>query len=163
MWSVWLVFCDCGFHSVHHLMDEDKRLTELPDGRDWPWDNLVLFWWWGHGSAVACCRVGGTECSSACMGPFEVGCHYLHYLHHSLVSGQTTGQEHSPTHQQKIALKIYQAWPCPSEQDPVSPSVSLSHQATSITLICLSLRRQTEWKPHSQETKQTDHMDHSLV
>ena len=30
----WLVFCDCGFHSVHHLMDEDKRLTELPDGRD---------------------------------------------------------------------------------------------------------------------------------
>ena len=31
---------------------------------------------------VACCRVGGTECSSACMGPFEEGSHYLHYLHH---------------------------------------------------------------------------------
>ena len=29
---------------------------------------------------VACCRVGGTECSSACMGPFEGGHHYLHYL-----------------------------------------------------------------------------------
>ena len=28
----------------------------------------------------------------------EGGCHYLHYLHHSLVSGQTTGREHSPTH-----------------------------------------------------------------
>ena len=40
--------------------------------------------WWKHGSAVACCRVGGTECSSACMGPFEGGLHYLHYLHHSL-------------------------------------------------------------------------------
>ena len=25
-------------------------------------------------SMVACCRVGGTECSSACMGPFEGGC-----------------------------------------------------------------------------------------
>ena len=33
--------------------------------------------------------------------------HYLHYLHHSLVSGQTTRREHSPTHQQKIGLKIY--------------------------------------------------------
>ena len=27
MWSVWLVFCDCGFHSVFLLMDKDKRLT----------------------------------------------------------------------------------------------------------------------------------------
>ena len=26
MWSVWLVFCDCGFHSVCPLMDKDKRL-----------------------------------------------------------------------------------------------------------------------------------------
>ena len=30
----------------------------------------------------------GTECSSACMGPFEGGRHYLHYLQCSLVSGQ---------------------------------------------------------------------------
>ena len=29
--------------------------------------------------------------------------------------------------QQKIGLKIYWAWPCPSEQDPGSPSVSLFH------------------------------------
>ena len=28
MWSVWLVFCDCGFHSVCPLMVEDKRLVE---------------------------------------------------------------------------------------------------------------------------------------
>ena len=35
---------------------------------------------------VACCRVGGTECSSTCMGCFEGGRHYLHYLHHSLTS-----------------------------------------------------------------------------
>ena len=40
------------------------------------------------GSAVACCRVGGTECSSACMGPLEGGRHYLHYLHHSLAQGK---------------------------------------------------------------------------
>ena len=50
-----------------------------------------------HGLVVTCCRVQGTECSSACMGPFEGGRHYLHYLHHSLASGQTTGREHSPS------------------------------------------------------------------
>ena len=44
---------------------------------------------------------------SVCMGPFEEGCHNLHYLPHSLVSGQATGREHSPAHQQKIGLKIY--------------------------------------------------------
>ena len=33
---------------------------------------------------VACCRVGGSECSSAYMGSFEGGHHYFHYLHHSL-------------------------------------------------------------------------------
>ena len=49
----------------------------------------------------------GTECSSECMGHFEGGHHYLHYLHQSLASGQTTGREHNPTHQQKIGLKIY--------------------------------------------------------
>ena len=49
----------------------------------------------------------GIECSSTCMGPFAGGPHYLPHLHHSLASGQATGREHSPTHQQKIALKIY--------------------------------------------------------
>ena len=28
MWSVWLVFCDCGFHSFCPLMEKDKRLME---------------------------------------------------------------------------------------------------------------------------------------
>ena len=41
-------------------------------------------------------QVGSTEYSSACMGPFEGGSHYLHYLHHSLASSQITEREHSP-------------------------------------------------------------------
>ena len=41
----------------------------------------------------------GTEGSSACMGPFEGGHHYLHYLHRSLASGEITGREHSLAHQ----------------------------------------------------------------
>ena len=43
----------------------------------------------GEGVAVmACCRVGGTDCSSTCMGSFDGDHHYLHYLHHSLVPGK---------------------------------------------------------------------------
>ena len=53
----------------------------------------------------------GTECSSACMGSFEGGPHYLHCLHHSLVAGQTTGREHSPNHQQKIGLNFTEHGP----------------------------------------------------
>ena len=84
-------------------------------------------------------------------------------LHHSLVSGQATGREHSPSHQQKIGLKIYWAQLHPSQQDPVSPSVSLFHQEASISLLSLSNRGQTDWKPQSQKANQTDCMDHSLV
>ena len=107
-------------------MEKDKRLMEA----SW-WERLTegetgsCLWvsrclWWRPGLVVACCRVAGTECISACMGPFEGGRHYLQYFHHSLASGQVTGREHSPTLQQKIGLKIYWAWPCPFEQDPSS-------------------------------------------
>ena len=115
------------------------------------------------GPAVACCRVGSTECSSVCTGPFGGSHHYLHYLHHSLASDQITGREHSPALQQKIGLKIYWEWPRPSQQDPVFPSVSLSHQEASISLLTFSIRGQTDWKPQSQETNQSDHVDHSFV
>jgi len=67
-------------------------------------------------------------------------------------SGQTTEREHSPTHEEKIGLKIYWAWPCPSELDPDYPTVSLSHQEASTSLFSLSIRGQTEWKPKSQKT-----------
>ena len=58
-------------------------------------------------------------------------------------------------------MKDLWAWPCTSEQDPVSPSVSLSNQEASISLLSLSIREQSEWKPQSQKTNQTDHMDDS--
>ena len=38
-----------------------------------------------------------------------------------------------------IGLKIYWAWPCPSEQGVVSPSVSLYYQETFISLLSLSI------------------------
>ena len=33
MWSVWWVFCDCGFHSVCLLMNTDRRILELGKGK----------------------------------------------------------------------------------------------------------------------------------
>ena len=65
------------------------------EGSNKPWAWVSRNLWWRCGSVVACCRVGGTECSRACMGPFEGGHHCLHYLHHSLASGQIKGREHS--------------------------------------------------------------------
>ena len=66
-------------------------------------------------------RFGDTECSSACMRHLEGGHRYLHYLHHSLVSGQKTGRAYRLTNQLKIGLKIYWAWTCPWEQTQFPP------------------------------------------
>ena len=115
-----------------------------------PWVSRSL--WQRCGSAVACCRVGGTNCSSVCLGPFEGGHHYLHHLHHSLASGQTGREDSLPPLQQIIGLKIYWAWPRPSEQDPVSPSGSLSYQEASISLLSFSIRGQTENPSHKKLT-----------
>ena len=106
-----------------------------------PWVSRSL--WWKRGMAVACCRVGGTEYSTACMGPFERGRHYLHYLYHSLASGQITGRKHSPTLQPNIGLKIYCGCPPPSEQDPVQNktlSQSLPSRSFHKSLILLHQR-----------------------
>ena len=46
MWSVWLVFCDCGFHSVSPLKDKDKRLIEA----SW-WERLTE-------GETGCCSYG---------------------------------------------------------------------------------------------------------
>ena len=100
-------------------------------------------WWW-HAAGS-----GAPSEAMGCTGPSEVGHHYLYHLNHSLVSGQTTGREHSPVHQQKIVLKIYWAWPQPSEQDPVSPTVSLFHQEASMNLLSFSFRNGRQIENHS--------------
>ena len=79
-----------------------------------------------------------------CTGPFQGGCHYLHYFRHSLISSQTTGREHSPAHQQKIGLKFTEHGSTHQNQEPVSPTVSISRQEASVSLLSLHLRGQTE-------------------
>ena len=118
------------------------------------------------GSPVACCRVRGTECSSACLEPFEGVLHYLHYStsNSTIVSRQVKqrgGNTAPPINRNWI--KDMLNMPHPWEQDPVSLSVCLSHQEASLSLLSLSIRGRTEWKPQSQKINQNDHMDHSLV
>ena len=120
---------------------------------------------WRCGFTVACCRVKGHwlqqsgEAQCAGISPSGGG---QHYPYHSLASDQTTGREHSLTHQQKFGLKIYWAWPFPPEQEPVLPTASPSHKEASTSLLSSSIRGQTEWKPESQKTNQTDYLDHKM-
>ena len=77
--------------------------------------------WQSHGSAVACGRVQGTECGRVSRGPFEGDHHYLHYLHHGLVSDQTTEREHSPAHQTENWIKDLLSTALPIRTRPSSP------------------------------------------
>ena len=86
------------------------------------------------------------------MGPFERGLHYIHCLHHSLASDQITGKEHSPALQQKNWIKDLLSMAPPIRTRPSFPSVSLSQQEASVSLLSFSIRGQTDWKPHRKLT-----------
>ena len=207
-----------------------KRLTQTC-----PWVSRSLWLW--RGSAVACCRAGGTEYSSACMGPFEGSRHYLHYLHHSVkvkvkllshvwlfATPWTVAYQAPPSMEfsrprvlEWVAISFSRGSSLPKDQTRVSriagrcftiwatreatmvwplvnnregtqahpsienwikdllnlapsirtrPSFPLSQSLPSgsfHSLLSFSIRGQTEWKPQSQETNQSDHMDHGLV
>ena len=51
----------------------------------------------------------------------------------------------------------------PTRTGPSFSLSHLSHQEASISLLSFSIRGQTEGKPQSQKTNQSDHMDHSFV
>ena len=42
MWSIWLVFCDCSFHSYDLWWIRTRGLRKFTDGRDWLWENMGL-------------------------------------------------------------------------------------------------------------------------
>ena len=73
----------------------------------------------------------------SCLGSFEGGHHYLHYS--TIVWPQVNSREGTHLHPStENWFKNLQ--PCPSEQDPVSLSVSLSHQEAFISLLSFSIR-----------------------
>ena len=105
--------------------------------------------WQRHGWTLACLGVRGTDSNSSgrCSKwawPFGGG---HHHPYHTFDSAQNTRKEHTPTIRIKIGLKIYWAWPCSPEQDPVFPTASSSHQEASTSLLFSYIRGQTEWKP----------------
>ena len=114
-----------------------------------------------HGSAGASCRVGGRV--QLCMHwSFEGSHHYLYYFHHGLASGQATGRNTAPPNKKHWIKDLLSIAP-PIRTRPSFPSVRLFHQEASISLLSFSIRGQTDWKPQSQKTDQSDHKDHSLV
>ena len=93
---------------------------------------------------VACCRAGGAEGSIHAWDLLKEVT--IIFTSSTIVGPQVNSREkHSSIHQQKTGLKIYWAWPHPSEQDPVSPSVRLSHHEASISLLSFFIRGQTDW------------------
>ena len=59
-------------------MTPQETVPDLPVGI---WESLVKVW-----VSDGLLQGWGTDCSSTCMGSFEGGHHYLHYIHHSLLS-----------------------------------------------------------------------------
>ena len=132
-----------------------KRLTQTC-----PWVSRSLPQ--RRGSAVACCRGRGAECSSACLGPFE-GVSII-FINSTIVSPQVKqqgGNTATPINRNWIKDLLDMALPMRTR--PSFPLSQSPHQATSISLLSLSIRGQTEWKPQSQKTNQSDHVHHSLV
>ena len=148
MWSDWLVFCEIDFHSVCPLMEKDKRLilgyykimVRIPYAIQYILVAYLFIW----ASLVA----------QLVKNPPAMWETWV------LVLGWEDPQEKgTATHSSILA---WWTRPC-SPTKSVSPSVNLSHQEVSISLLSLSIRGQTDWKPQSQKTSQSDHMDHSLV
>ena len=98
------------------------------------------------GSVVACCRVRGTECSSACLGASkEFSIISINSTRVSPQVKQQGGKTDLPINRNWIKDLLNMASPMRTR-----PSFLLSrfpHQETSISLLSLSIRGQTEWKP----------------
>ena len=87
---------------------------------------------------------GNTQGNSICVGSFEGSHHCFHYLHHRLTPGKQQGGNTASLTNRKLDSRFTEHGPHPSEQDPVSSSVSLSHQEAAISLLSFSIRGQTD-------------------
>ena len=129
---------------------------------DWPglWVSRSLQW--RRGSTVDCRRVRSAEYNSACTSPFEWGRHYLYYPYQfGLRSNNREGTQ--PCSSTENWIKDLLSMAPPIRTRPSFPHSHCLPSEASLSLLPLPVRGQTEWKPQSQKTNQTDHMDHSLV
>ena len=112
----------------------------------------------------------GTECSSTCVESFERGCHYLHYLHHSLVNSREGTQLHLSTENWvkdllSMSLPIRTRPSFPLHQSLPSgifhkPLILLHQRAdrlkTTILTVRLSLIKKTRVHTFFKEVKKRD-------
>ena len=85
-----------------------------------------------------------------------------HYSCNSLAWGQTTGRDHNHTSAENWIKDVLRMIP-PIKARPSFPHRESLPSEVSTNLLSSSIREQTEWKPQSQDTNQTGHMDHRLV
>ena len=88
------------------------------------------------------CRAGGTECSSACMALLEEVA--IIFMTSIIVWPQVNNREGMqlyPSIENWIKVLLNMARPITR---PISPSVSLSHQQNSISLLSFSIRGQAD-------------------
>ena len=114
---------------------------------------------WRCGSTVP--AAGPGTLTAAVLG--AAACWHRPFFRRSLLPLPKPGYREGTAPPVSRRLKIYWAWTCPPEQDPVFPTTSPSHPEASTSPLSSSIIGQTQWKPQSQITNQTDHVDHSLV
>ena len=121
MWSVWLDFCDCGFHSVCPLTDKIKTLMET----SW-WERLTVGKTgscsdgWGHSSVQFSRSV-----MSDSLDPMNHSIPGL-LVHHQL-------PEFTQTHVHRVSDAIQRSHPLssPSPPAPIPPSIRIfSNEST---------------------------------
>ena len=100
-----------------------------------------LQWW--HGLGVACYKVGGTGCSSMCIGPLQGGRHYLHCLHHSLVqvNNREGTQHHTLT---ENWIKDLLSMTLPISTRPSFPLSQFLPSGSFLSLLPFSIRGQMD-------------------
>ena len=106
-----------------------------------------------RGSVVACCRVGRSKSSSTCMGPFEGGSHYLHYLHHG--SAQVNNREGTQLHPSTENLIRLLSMGPPIRTRPSFPlnqSLPSGSFHKPLILLCQRANHQTENYNHRKLT-----------
>ena len=98
---------------------------------------------WRRGSAVACCRAGALSAAVQAWDLLkEVA---IIFITSTIVWPQVNNRKETQLHPStKKWIKDLLSMAPPSEQDLLSPFVSLSHQEASISLLSFTIRGQTD-------------------
>ena len=126
MWSVWLVFCDCGFHPVCPLTDKAERLVEA----SW-WEGLAV----GKSGSCSDVCVGGAMLSKSLI-QFSVGLGWGHVasLLFGLRPNYNRGNGHNVLLQKDLCQHccIQCPWPQGSRCQPTPLLETSEHSQASL-------------------------------